>query len=147
MVAEAPPPLAVYGTLLDAAVRRLVLGRCTGRPAVLHGWERVYVAGEVYPGIRQREGVSLDVMVLQDLDRSALTRADAFEGPEYTRKLLPVIFEDDGAAGEAMVYVPTAAVRLTDRPWRYDWAWRCRYRWGFLAMTRAAMAGRGLRQA
>lgn len=146
MAADARAPLAVYGTLLDADVRRLVLGRCTGRPAVLRGWERVYVAGEVYPGIRQREGASLDVMVLQGLGRHALTRADTFEGPEYTRKLLPVIFEDDGAAGEAMVYVPTAAVRLTDRAWYNDWAWRCRHRWGFLAMTRAAMAGRGLRR-
>lgn len=144
MAAEARVPLAVYGTLLDADVRRLVLGRCSGHAAVLHGWERVYVAGEVYPGIRQRQGASVSVMVFQGLDRSALARADAFEGREYVRKLLPVSFDDDGAAGEAMVYVPTAAVRLTDRVWCYDWAWRCRHRRGFLAMTRVAMAGWGV---
>ena len=147
MAAEPEVPLAVYGTLLDAEVRRLVLGRCMGRPAVLHGWERVYVAGEVYPGIRRREGASVNVTVLRGLGRGALARADAFEGAEYTREVLPVACNDNGAAGEAMVYVPAATVRLTDRPWRYGWAWRSRYRKAFLAMTRAEMARRGLGKA
>lgn len=144
---EPDVPLAVYGTLLDADVRRLVLGRCSGRAAVLRGWERVYVAGQVYPGIRRREGGSVTVMVLQGLGRHALARADAFEGPEYVREVLPVVFTDNGAAAEVMAYVPTAAVSLTDRPWRYDWAWRGRHRKAFLNMTRAAVAGRGSRGA
>lgn len=143
MAAEAAPPLGVYGTLLDAEVRRLVLGRCRTRAALLCGWQRVYVAGEVYPGIRMREGAKTNVLVLDGLDRHALDRCDAFEGAEYTRQRLPVRFRTGGHMGEAMFYVPTAAVRLTGRPWRYDWAWRARHRRAFLTMTREAVRGRG----
>ncbi|MCA8928194.1 MAG: gamma-glutamylcyclotransferase [Alphaproteobacteria bacterium] len=132
------PPLGVYGTLLDAEVRRLVLGRCRTRAGVLAGWERVYVAGEIYPGIRPRAGARTDLLVLDGLDAPALARGDAFEGEEYERQVLQFTFAD-GEPGEAMVYVPTPAIRLSDRPWRYDWLWRARHRRRFLAMTRATM--------
>ncbi len=134
------PPLAVYGTLLDAEVRRLVLGRCRTRAATLNGWERLYVAGQTYPGVREQAGAATDVLVLEGLGPQALARGDAFEGPEYERRGVRVDFVD-GSEGEAMLYVPTAGVRLSDRRWRYDWAWRARYRTAFLAMTRAAIGG------
>jgi gamma-glutamylcyclotransferase (GGCT)/AIG2-like uncharacterized protein YtfP len=139
MANSAGLPLAVYGTLLDAEVRRLVLGRCRARAARLEGWERVYVAGQTYPGIRPRVGAGCDVLVLDGFGPKALARGDAFEGREYERAVLPVTFAADGSAGEAMLYVPTAAVGLSDRAWRYDWAWRTRHRKAFLAMTREAM--------
>lgn len=80
------PPLAVYGTLLDAEVRRLVLGRCRTRAATLNGWERLYVAGQTYPGVREQAGAATDVLVLEGLGPQALARGDAFEGPEYERR-------------------------------------------------------------
>jgi hypothetical protein len=43
-----------YGTLIDADVRRLVLGRLAPdevEPATLSGWRRVKLAGVTYPGI------------------------------------------------------------------------------------------------
>jgi gamma-glutamylcyclotransferase (GGCT)/AIG2-like uncharacterized protein YtfP len=128
-------PLGVYGTLLDAEVRRLVLGRCRARAAVLEGWERVYVADEVYPGIRECQGAETDVLVLDGLGAKALARGDAFEWAEYERRALQVRFSD-GSAAAAMFYVPTAGVSLSGRPWRYDWAWRTRHRRAFLTMTR-----------
>jgi len=140
-----PLPLGVYGTLLDAEVRRLVLGRCRPRAAVLEGWERVYVAGEPYPGIRACAGAETDVRVLEGLGAKALARGDAFEGAEYERRVLAVRFAD-GSTGEAMFYIPTAAIRLSDRPWRYDWAWRTHHRPAFLALTRAALTRAALTQ-
>ena len=111
------PSLGVYGTLLDAAVRRLVLGRCRARAAVLTGWERVYVAGEIYPGIRERAGAATDVLVLEGLGPRALARGDAFEGAEYELRVLAVTF-GDGSRGEAKFYIPLANVPLADRSWR-----------------------------
>ncbi len=135
------PLLGVYGTLLDAEVRRLVLGRCQARPALLVGWERVFVAGQVYPGVRPCAGALTDILVLQGLSARALARGDAFEGAEYGRQMLPVQYKD-GSSGQAMIYVPTASVRLSDRRWRYDWPWRIAHRRAFLAMTQAAVAAR-----
>jgi gamma-glutamylcyclotransferase (GGCT)/AIG2-like uncharacterized protein YtfP len=130
------PPLGIYGTLLDAEVRRLVLGHCRTRAARLDGWERIFVAGQIYPGIRCRDSATTDVLVLAGLSSLALARCDAFEGAEYERRVLAVTFAD-GSTGEAMFYVPQSSVRLDDRPWRYDWAWRGRYRRDFLTMTRS----------
>ena len=148
MADEAVMPLGVYGSLLDTDVRRLVLGRCRARAAVLAGWHRVYVAGTVYPGIQPLEGAETGVLVLDALNHGAIARCDAFEGAEYERRLLPVRFEAGGSVGQAMFYVPTSATRLTERPWRYDRAWRARHGRAFLAMTKEAMRGhrKGRRQ-
>ena len=135
--------LGLYGTLLDANVRALVLGeawRNAGRPAVLGGWERRYVAGQVYPGIRPAPGAEIDVLVLNDLTEEALAAADWFEGDEYERRPLPIAFADAaGGQGAALFYIPTSATALAAEPWCYDDAWHSRHHARFMQEARAAM--------
>ena len=140
MASKAGLPLAVYGTLLDAEVRQMVLGPCGVSGATLAGWDRVYVAGAIYPAVRERADAETDVLVLEGLEPDAIARGDAFEGAEYQRRALPLTFTADGSRGEAMVYVPTLEVRLSNQPWTYDAAWRTAHLPVFLAMTRAAVA-------
>ena len=140
MSAETPVALGVYGTLLDPQVRDIVLGPTTARAAILAGWERLFVAGTAYPGIRPRDGSAIDVLVLIGLGSDALARADYFEGEEYDRQTLPVRFADDGSAGKAAFYVPRSAVCLSPDAWHYDAAWRYRYLTAFLAEARAMFA-------
>jgi gamma-glutamylcyclotransferase (GGCT)/AIG2-like uncharacterized protein YtfP len=130
----AAAPLGVYGTLLDADVRRLVMGaawRVPGRPARLPGWARFYVAGAAYPGIRVRPGAAVDVELFDDPPPVLLARVDRFEGAEYRRCLLRVVGAD-GRAEEAWLYVPAPGLALSARPWRLDAAWRRRHKPAFL---------------
>ena len=135
--------LGLYGTLLDAEVRALVLGdawRNAGQPALLRGWERRYVAGQVYPGIRPAPGAEIDVLVLSDLTAEALAAADWFEGDEYERRSLPIAFTDAaGGRDEALFYIPTPATALAAEPWFYDDLWRRRHHARFMQEARAAM--------
>lgn len=136
--------LGLYGTLLDPQVRALVFGeawRDAGRPAKLEGWGRYYVEGEKYPGIRREAGSVIDVRVLDEVPPEALAAADAFEGDEYRREALAVVFTDAaGRRGTAMFYVPTPSVVLSAAAWRYDEAWQECYRDGFLMEARDAIA-------
>jgi len=131
--------LGVYGTLLTPSVRALVLGEVPVRSARLRGWERVYVAGKNYPGIRPSAGAEIDVAIVTEVTAPMLTRADAFEGSEYVRERLPVVFDDNAGADVAFFYIPTPVVPLSDTVWHYDELWRTEWLHAFLAEARAAL--------
>ena len=140
-----PQNLGVYGTLLDAEIRAMVFGEAglaNGHPATLPGWSRWYVAGERYPGIRRSPGSSIDVLIFTDVSTRLLERADSFEGDEYARVLLPVELANGGGQLQAMFYVPSPAITLSDVPWVMDSQWIERFRAAFLAEAKEALAGR-----
>ncbi len=136
--------LGVYGTLLDPEVRALVLGeewRSGGRPGLLRGWRRVYVAGEAYPGICRRPGAATYVLILEGITSSVLMQADRFEGGYYRRQLLPVVLTGwRGGPEKVAFYVPSPSTRLSGQTWRYDQRWRRRYRSAFMAEARKAFS-------
>ncbi len=111
--------LGLYGTLLDLDVRALVLGenwRNAGQAAVLCGWERLYVQGVVYPGIRLAPDSAIDVWILRDVDPQAVANANAFEGDEYDLQRLPVTYSGTWTAEDtAMFYVPTPSAILSGK--------------------------------
>lgn len=86
-----PPPLFLYGTLLDPSVlaRRAGEGRLGRRlvPARLCGWRRVVLRGTPYPTLRRDRGAVTLGAVLRVGPR-ALARLAAYEGPFY--RLEPV---------------------------------------------------------
>ncbi|MGY9055414.1 MAG: gamma-glutamylcyclotransferase family protein [Alphaproteobacteria bacterium] len=145
MTADRALTLGLYGTLLDPDVRALVFGeawRTAGRPATLHGWERRYVQGQIYPGIRAARGSTIDVLVLADVPATMLAIADEFEGDEYARQLLPVTYADaQGGEEGAMFYVPSPAIALSNQAWSYDAAWRAAHLAEFLQEAKEALSG------
>ena len=116
--------LFVYGTLMFPEIRAAVAGqRLAAPPAMLPGYRREGVRGEAYPAIIRDPRSNVTGCLLRGLGRAALRRIDAFEGPEYVRRLHRVRLLDEagrpGRTAIAACYViaPAAAHRLDGRPW------------------------------
>lgn len=87
--------LFVYGTLMvPELVEALTGSRPRSRPAVLEGFERRGVRGEVYPAVVPAPGGRVSGRVLDRFSASRLPFLDAFEGPEYRRSAHPVRLAD-----------------------------------------------------
>jgi gamma-glutamylcyclotransferase (GGCT)/AIG2-like uncharacterized protein YtfP len=111
--------LFAYGTLTVAAVMRAVNGAVPpSRPALLPGYARYRVRGQVFPAIIPRAGGATPGVLYDGLDGPALARLDRFEGDRYERRLLSV-YPAGGAAVSAYTYVLSQdhAGDLTDEPW------------------------------
>nr|WP_294554244.1 gamma-glutamylcyclotransferase family protein [uncultured Rhodopila sp.] len=80
--------LFLYGTLLDPALLRRFAGRAVPlTAATLHGWRRVSLQGTHYPTVRRARGTVSGAVAT--VDRAALTRLSAYEGPRY--RLTPIV--------------------------------------------------------
>jgi gamma-glutamylcyclotransferase (GGCT)/AIG2-like uncharacterized protein YtfP len=117
--------LFVYGTLQDADVLRVILGRellASDMPAaVAPGFRAVRFPGRVYPALIARADETAPGRVLLNLSHDDLAQLDAFEGDEYRRGEIGVVLAD-GREARAFVYVTVADdLDLTD-PWSLaDW--------------------------
>jgi gamma-glutamylcyclotransferase (GGCT)/AIG2-like uncharacterized protein YtfP len=127
----AGPGLFVYGTLMDADVRTLVIGRPLEaeqlQPATLKHMRRVYIAGRLYPMVVPRRGASVDGLLLTGLTDEDYARLDAFEGADYGRERQSVLpLGEDGSEGEPVLawFYRTRGMgpRPSPREWRLgDW--------------------------
>lgn len=83
--------LFAYGTLEFPQVMRALTGRrFRTSPACLKGHVRLTVRGAVYPGLTPRAGGEVSGTLYRGLDRKAIRRLDAFEGPLYRRRVVRV---------------------------------------------------------
>lgn len=127
-----------YGTLLDAVVRRRVLGPHLGAvtlsPGVLEGWRRVYVRGRTYPVVVSVPGGRVEGLLAQGLPPAAVRLVRRFESDEYGEAALPVVAAQ-GHAVEARVFVARHPALATDRPWTPE-HWCRLHRAAFLARWR-----------
>ncbi len=94
--------LFVYGTLLDADLRRALLGPAARRlsvtNAVLKGYRRVALHGGAYPALRRDAAARVDGCVLAGTDRTVEARLTAYEGEEYRYARRPVEIAGMGRA-------------------------------------------------
>jgi gamma-glutamylcyclotransferase (GGCT)/AIG2-like uncharacterized protein YtfP len=116
--------LFAYGTLMDDEIMARVSGmRCRDEHAVLSGYVRRAVRGEVYPAISPRPGETVEGVVYFDLTPEAFDRLDRFEGPMYRRTAVTVTLQGSGsekAAAETYVIAPEHLDRLSDRNWSFE---------------------------
>ncbi|MFN4284188.1 MAG: gamma-glutamylcyclotransferase family protein [Alphaproteobacteria bacterium] len=136
--------LFVYGTLLDAEVRALVIGRAMDDaqlvPAILKNMRRVYIAGRLYPMVIPRRGDSVPGLLLSGLSAEDYARLDAFEGADYRRERQAVWPADAAEPVNAWFYrTRGAGPRPTARLWELE-AWRARDKAPFLRDARAWIA-------
>ncbi len=86
--------LFVYGTLLDADLRRAILGpgarQLRETTAALIGYRRVALPGGTYPTLRRDPAARVDGSVLEGLDRTMEARVVASEGDEFLYASRPV---------------------------------------------------------
>lgn len=131
-----------YGTLMDADVRRAVLGRrreIAVGPATLHGWRRVALAHESYPIIVRDSGGTVEGLLARGLDAAARARLCVYEGPDY--ELTGAVVHTAAGAVDAHVFVPAPGWRPEARG---DWdlaAWQRAAKRSFLARLNGARRG------
>ena len=117
------PQIFVYGTLLDAGVRRALFG-AAGRvtPARLHGWRRVKVKGGDYPALAPSLNASVKGMLFRPSGATSLRRLDLYEDDEYERR--SVLVSVSGQLRRAEVYLTVQGVALDRRDWGLGWGRR-----------------------
>jgi len=91
-----------------------------GVAAVLEGYERRTVRGEVYPAIRSAPGSRTRGVLYRGIGPDGLARLDAFEGALYER--VSVMVDTPRGALPAWTYVLAAgqAHRLSGEEWDLD---------------------------
>jgi len=116
-------PVFVYGTLLDPAIQREVIGRQhPGIPAILRDYQRYRLRNYSFPGLVAEAGAEVGGIVLK-VNPAELKALDEYEDPFYERRLLTV--EAGGEPLHAYVYVIPESRRHLVEPvvWDLDY-WR-----------------------
>ena len=119
--------LFFFGTLMDEAVRGLVIGReGTVSPARVDGFARVAVAGRDYPTLVRRPASRVAGVLTAPLDAEAIRRLCRYEGPEYRLRPIRVRSDEEGPLA-ALVFLCRPKIAAGRRPWRLD-DWQRRHR-------------------
>lgn len=130
-----------YGTLMDADVRELVIGRKPGNPdiepAILSGFRRVYLRGRTYPVVAPNPRDSVEGCLARGLDRTDRDRLTEFETDEYVAVLRDVRVRS-GKSVRAWVFTASSRARPTPKPWRFE-DWRRRHKADLLRRMRRGM--------
>ena len=140
-------PFFFYGTLMDAGVRRAVLGGKAPKrlePGVLLGWRRFTAVGASFPIVKPDGRGRVAGILAHDISDAAKLRLDEYEGSGYRAERW-IVERADGARVKAMVYVPDGsnAVRPSEEPWGLA-EWKATHKTGFLAkLKKAKSAPRG----
>lgn len=136
-----------YGTLQDAEVQALVLGRRPpAEPARLSGYVRIGLPGRSYPMLRRKLGGSVRGLLVDGLTAADLIRIAHFEGPAY-RLQQTRVRDRSGGCLSAWVCLPdrSGAGGGPARPWSFE-RWQRRHKRRFLVLARAWMREFGVRR-
>jgi len=120
-----------YGTLIDADVRRVVLGdEGKVEPAILRGWRVASLRGTRYATIVPDRKQAVGGVLIRGISRPIARRLTRYEGDEYESVRLPVRLRR-GRTINAQVFVARRRYRA---PQGWDFAaWKRRYKRLFLA--------------
>mmetsp|Transcript_17861 Transcript_17861/g.17936 ORF Transcript_17861/g.17936 Transcript_17861/m.17936 type:complete len:140 (+) Transcript_17861:276-695(+) len=110
----------VYGSLMAAEVRTMVMGRsATTIPAQLTDYHRYKVKNEVFPAILPKPGSNIDGMIMTDVQESEMPFLDAFEDG-YNRVDIKVRVSNPERLVEAMAYVWSDDPALLYGTWSFE---------------------------
>ena len=113
--------LFVYGTLqLPDVMHAVTRLRPAPHPAVLSGFARFTLRGEVYPSVVPSPGARTEGMLYRDLDAATFDILDRFEGQEYERHQLSVSVHAETVQAWTYALRPPLRDRLSDEPWSLD---------------------------
>jgi hypothetical protein len=125
-----------YGTLIDADVRRAVLGPLAPRrvePASLRGWRRVPVRGKTYPVIVADPTAQVDGVLARGLNAASKHRLERYEDADlYALAGLDVLPTGRTRPVPAQVFVAKAAgARSAPGEWEIE-TWQRRHKRRYL---------------
>ena len=115
-------PLFAYGTLMFPAVIKSVIGRIPDtRSAVIKGYRRLEVAGELFPGLIRENDERVEGLVYVNITRDEWERLTAFEDDFY--ELQKVTVDCSGTNVSALAHIscrPRGNPSLSDKVWNPD---------------------------
>ena len=117
------PNLFAYGTLMVRQIMHSVSGiDRSGTAALLSGYRRRLLHGEVYPAIRPHARDSVAGMLYTHMDGTAWQRLDRFEGELYRRETVVVELPGEQRI-QAQTYVlkPQYHGLMTREAWSLEW--------------------------
>jgi len=125
-----------YGTLRDAAVRRIVLGLDMAStsidPATLQGYRCAPVENGRFPGLVRSVDDVAQGMLVRAVPIEAAIRTSFFEGEVADYSVDSVTVDLEGGRKEsAWTYLPTASLTLSAGYWSLS-RWQRTYRAGFI---------------
>lgn len=133
--------LFVYGMLRDPQILRAVLGRRPDRdalvPAEAPGMRAVYMPGRVYPGLVEDAAASTPGMLIRGLSEEDHAMLDAFKGPEFARRRIPIVSVEPHSS--AHTHVPRDPVPADAPHWRFE-DWTARHKPAIITAELAAIA-------
>ncbi len=142
---RAAEALFVYGTLLDARMRRAVLGAAAegaARPARLAGYAVRRVRGQDYPTLCPAPGAVAEGLLLEGLGAEAAARIAWLEAIDDFA-LIPVRVETESGPRAAVAWIHRRAAQVADGPWDFA-RWQTRPEAELMAeATAELMAARG----
>jgi len=145
-VAPAPLParLFVFGSLMDADLLGVVLGRDVSalpmRFAHIRGFRRRRALGESYPVLQPTPNGIVEGMLIEGLDLHDLDRLQYYETADYRLECFDALCGDERLP--AHVFVSTGRLEASDEGWDLG-AWQVLEKPGFLPAAIALMAHYG----
>lgn len=131
-----------FGSLMDADVLAVVLGRPLARGALprawLVGWRRMRLAGQPYPILVPDPDGEVDGILVEGLNETDVGRVLFYESMEY-RPATVVVTDEKGVEVEARTFLGAVEARHDHESWDLE-AWRIRYKAMALRETRLWMA-------
>ncbi|MDH3232170.1 MAG: gamma-glutamylcyclotransferase [Alphaproteobacteria bacterium] len=130
-----------YGTLVDADIRRLVLGRDIPDDALisanLSGYCRYAVQGRPYPAAVQQAGASIDGVIMPCVGLRDAGILSCFEGADYEAQLCRVtVPADDVSERGAWVFVASNRVPRAETTWSIN-DWRAKHKPEFIQIAQS----------
>jgi hypothetical protein len=128
-----------YGTLVDADVRRLVLGRevsdAAVQPAELAGFQRYAVQQQPFPAAVPQQGATVDGVIMPGASLSDAAMLTCFEGSDYEAQLCRVTSSAAGGRDQdAWVFVASDRVPRGEPSWSID-DWRAQHKPAFFEIA------------
>jgi hypothetical protein len=128
-----------YGTLVDADVRRLVLGRevsdAAVQPAELAGFQRYAVQQQPFPAAVPQQGATVDGVIMPGASLSDAAMLTCFEGSDYEAQLCRVTSSAAGGRDQdAWVFVASDRVPRGEPSWLID-DWRAQHKPAFFEIA------------
>jgi gamma-glutamylcyclotransferase (GGCT)/AIG2-like uncharacterized protein YtfP len=114
--------LFVYGSLLVPLVfERLTGVSRQGIPALLEGYARYPLSGEVYPGLMEESGAATIGLLVDDISPLVLDMLDQFEGADYERRSVEVLtLLGNVAMAETYILTPCGRSQIVPVFWDVD---------------------------
>ena len=103
------------------AVVASIIGRVPDRrPAMIHGYVRLEVAGELFPGLIKQHDSRVDGVLYLDISKDEWERLTAFEDDFYDLEEVTVFSSGTNVLALAYVVPPSRKSVLSEKVWDPD---------------------------